>query len=98
MKSDYEYITDEHIEDIADKLRRSAKTSHVLEFKFIIKETHKAWLLKMTGNARQWFPKKFCKLDEENKLIAFPKWIYDQKLNEAFKKISAKNQQLKLQL
>lgn len=50
------------------------------EYKSIIKETAKAWLLKMNGGASLWIPKSQCKVDDE--YIYIPKWLTEKMIIE----------------
>ena len=61
--------------------RHKPVTYTELEYKFIIKETDKAWLLRMSGNAESWWPKCVCDIgDIGEKLITVPDWLIQQKI------------------
>jgi hypothetical protein len=46
------------------------------EFKRIVRETDKSWLLEMSGGAMRWHSKKYCWL--ENGMVFVPKWLDDK--------------------
>lgn len=50
------------------------------EFKRIIKETPKAWLLEMNVGNKLWFPKFYCQLS--NNLVIVPFWLVDRIVSE----------------
>lgn len=54
------------------------------EFKRIVKETEKAWLLEMSGWAQHWFPKKHATL--ANNIVTLPKWLDDKMIEHLFQK------------
>lgn len=48
--------------------------SHI-DFKSVIRETEKAWLLLLKEDKEQWYPKEYCIISEEYKDIIVPDWL-----------------------
>lgn len=53
------------------------------EFKQVLKETPKSWLLEMNAGNKLWFPKAYCKL--EDGLVIVPTWLVDRIVTESVK-------------
>lgn len=54
----------------------------VFEYKSVVRETEKAWLLKMSGDALTWWPKSECVLHSNGKTISVPGWLVESKMEE----------------
>lgn len=60
-----------------------------LPFKSIKKETDKAWLLIMTGDAERWFPKSKC--DVEGNFIFLPRWLELKMMDDSIGAMAKQN-------
>lgn len=61
-----------HIEDSLIPIQpRENNDRH--EFKKVLKETEKSWLLQMMGDNEIWFPKSQCEINRN--IIIAPKWL-----------------------
>jgi len=69
-------INDDICDDNCSYIEGIEEPETILEFKTIKKETSKAWLLIMTGDAETWFPKSVCVI--KGNLITVPKWLLDK--------------------
>jgi len=69
--SSYEEDLGENLADCTNYVKVSENDN--LEFKSIKKETPKAWLLIMSGDAEYWFPKSKCSI--KNNILTVPKWL-----------------------
>ena len=61
-------------DDINENINTSSMALGYLE---TIKETDKAWHLKMNGGAITWFSKQYCRLAiiDNNNMVIVPKWL-----------------------
>lgn len=69
----------------------------------LLRETHKAWLLKFENDRSSWFPKSLCKIDSDNTTITGPYSFMKIKLKEIAmgvnlpqEPVSSTNQEVKL--
>ena len=50
-------------------------TLDIIEYLEIIRETAKAWLLRINRKFIHWFPKSRCQIDKSEKTISIPHWL-----------------------
>ena len=59
--------------------------SFYLKFEAIVRETEKAWLLKLDEKTEAWFPKSQCVIeDETGDQILVPEWLIDKNKLEKY--------------
>lgn len=59
--------------DHDDETRPDTDEPEEFEYRRVVTQTSRAWLLEMSGGANRWFPKSMCSLDGDKVLV--PTWL-----------------------
>ena len=70
------YLDDNKCEELYFK-KKPKVTDYI--YKSIVAETSKAWLLRMSGDAHTWFPKRYCTIDDTK--VYVPLWLVDKMID-----------------